>query len=105
MSEQLPPLPLQSNESAQIKGSIVATWALAVIAVCLRFTARRLSKAGFWYDDWLMVPATVSIPHIKLSSNYVESLGEQIDYSYVYQLGAAALCFTSAFWSKSSGLY
>ena len=44
-------------------GSILATWALAVIAVCLRFLARRRSKAGLWYDDWLMIPATVSIPY------------------------------------------
>ena len=33
---------------------------MASIAVCLRLAARRLSKAGFWYDDWLMVPAPVS---------------------------------------------
>lgn len=44
-----------------IQGSIIATWALALVSVCLRFIARRLSKAGFWYDDWLIVPATVSI--------------------------------------------
>ena len=49
------------SEVARIQGSILATWALAVIAVCLRFLARRLSKAGLWYDDWLIVPATVSI--------------------------------------------
>ena len=67
-----------TNDNALIKGSIIATWALAVIAVCLRFVARRLSKARFWYDDWLVLPATVSIPHIKSRSNYVESLGEQI---------------------------
>ena len=67
-----------TNENALIKGTIIATWALAVIAVCLRFVARGLSKARFWYDDWLVLPATVSIPHIKNRSNYVESLGEQI---------------------------
>ena len=78
MSETLPLAVVYSNETAQIKGSIIATWALAFIAICLRFTARRLSKAGFWYDDWLMVPAQVSIPDINFSSNYVESLGAQI---------------------------
>ena len=66
-----------TNENALIKGSIIATWALAVIAVGLRFVARRLSKARFWYDDWLILPATVSIPHTNNRSNYVESLGEQ----------------------------
>ena len=67
-----------TNKNTLIKGSIIATWALAVIAVSLRFIARRLSKARFWYDDWLVLPATVSIPHVKNCSNYVESLGEQI---------------------------
>ena len=67
-----------TNENALIKGSIIATWTLAVIAVCLRFIARRLSKARFWYDDWLVLLATVSFPHINNRSNYVESLGEHI---------------------------
>lgn len=40
----------------------IVTWTLAVTASCLRFTARRLSNAGFWYDDWLIVPAMVSVP-------------------------------------------
>ena len=48
--------------NTHIHGSIIATWALALITVCLRFIARRLSNAGFWYDDWLLVPATVSNP-------------------------------------------
>ena len=78
MSEQYTNLAFESNESVQIKGSIIATWALAVIAVCLRFIARRFSKAGFWYDDWFMGPAIVSIPLLNPSSNYAESLGEQI---------------------------
>ena len=58
------------NEDALIKGSIIATWALAVIAVCLRFIARRLSKTRFWYDDWLVLAATVSIPRMNSRSNY-----------------------------------
>lgn len=79
MSEQSSYFYVVSNKNAQIKGSIIATWALAVIAVCLRLTARRLSKAGFLYDDWLMVPATVRIAHIDFSSSYVDSPGEQIE--------------------------
>ena len=59
-----------TNEDALIKGSIIATWALALIAVCLRFIARRLSNARFWYDDWLVLAATVSIPHMDSRSNY-----------------------------------
>ena len=49
-------------ELTSLRGVIIATWVMALLAVCLRFLARRLSKAGLWYDDWLMIPATVSIP-------------------------------------------
>ena len=42
-----------------IRGVIIATWILAVLAVSFRLFARRLSGAGFWWDDWLMVPALV----------------------------------------------
>ena len=65
-----------ANENALIKGSIIATWTLAVVAICLRFIARGLSKARFWYDDWLVLPATVSIPYLNNRSNYVKSLEE-----------------------------
>ena len=43
-----------------IRGSVLALWFYAVLGVCLRLLARRLSKAGFWYDDWLLIPAIVS---------------------------------------------
>ena len=43
-----------------ISGSVLALWYYAVLGLCLRFLARRLSKAGFWYDDWLLIPAFVS---------------------------------------------
>lgn len=43
-----------------IRGSILAVWFYALLGLCLRFLARRLSKAGFWYDDWLLIPAIVS---------------------------------------------
>ena len=59
----LPPPPpgidLTASKQPAIIGSIVATWAFAVIAVALRFFARRVSRAGFWWDDWLMLPALV----------------------------------------------
>ena len=59
----------QMSELVRLQGSILATWALAVIIVCLRFLARRLSKAGLWYDDWLMIPATVCKPYITNHDN------------------------------------
>lgn len=56
------PLPsVPPNGYGNLRVGIIATWAIALITVCLRYLARRLSKAGLWYDDWLMIPATVSI--------------------------------------------
>ena len=43
-----------------IRASVLALWSYAVLGLCLRFLARRLSRAGFWYDDWLLIPAIVS---------------------------------------------
>ena len=51
-----------------LRGSIIDTWAIALIAVCLGFFARRLSKAGIWYDDRLVLPASVSISKMIMSS-------------------------------------
>ena len=69
---------LSSNEQGRIKGSIAAVWSLAIITVVLRFSSRRLSKAGFWYDDWLLLPAIVCFAHysnsaLLLLSNHVIS--------------------------------
>jgi len=33
--------------------------ALGLIAVGLRFLSRRLQRAAFWVDDWLIVPSEV----------------------------------------------
>ncbi|KAL8627300.1 hypothetical protein Q9189_006992 [Teloschistes chrysophthalmus] len=54
-----PPLgmDLTASQVPRILGVNIATFCLAVIAIVLRFTARRLSRAAFWWDDWLMVPA------------------------------------------------
>jgi hypothetical protein len=56
----LPPgINLADDVQNEIIGSISATWALATIAMALRFACRRISKAGFWWDDYLMIPAYV----------------------------------------------
>ncbi|KAM0799831.1 hypothetical protein BDR22DRAFT_822202 [Usnea florida] len=64
-----------TGELRRLGGSIIATWLIALIAVCLRFLARRLSKAALWYDDWLIIPAV---------------------------LVATALCFISTTWMVNS---
>lgn len=57
----------------RIQGSIWATWALALVAFALRITARRISKAGFWWDDWLLIPAMVLVNTL-LSTQYTDSV-------------------------------
>ncbi|KAH3939755.1 hypothetical protein HBI56_224330 [Parastagonospora nodorum] len=60
MAVGLPPgIDLAANQQPRIIGSVAATWALATIALVLRFYCRRLSKAGFWWDDYLMIPAYI----------------------------------------------
>lgn len=61
MSGLPPGINLADNDQNAIIGSVSATWALAVITILLRFTCRRISRAGFWWDDWLMVPAFVRL--------------------------------------------
>ena len=96
--------PNPTDQLTSLRGIIIATWAIALIAVCLRFLARRLSKAGLWYDDWLMIPATVSIPHV-ITSSATPWVQEDDSSSHIYQLVATALCFISATWSKFSQSY
>ena len=55
-----PAVNLSENEQGEIIGAIVATWALAVIAVGLRYMSRRLAKARLWLDDFLIIPPLVN---------------------------------------------
>ena len=86
-------------ELFRLRGVIIAIWTIALVAVCLRFLARRLSNAGLWYDDWLMIPATVSISPMIMSST-TPLVQEDDSSSCIYQLVATALCFISATWSR-----
>lgn len=55
-------LPLPStyvDERSRVRGVALATWILALVTLSLRFVARRMSSAGFWYDDGLLIPAVV----------------------------------------------
>ena len=55
-----PGIDLSESQVPRLLGVNIATFCLAVIAIMLRFTARRLTHAAFWWDDWLMLPAIVS---------------------------------------------
>lgn len=54
-----PATDLSASQVPRILGVNIAMFCLAVIAIILRFTARRLTHSVFWWDDWLMLPAIV----------------------------------------------
>ncbi len=54
-----PTVNLEDTQARRILGVNLATFVLAVMAIGLRFTARRLTRLPFWWDDWLMLPAIV----------------------------------------------
>ena len=54
-----PDVDLQDTQVPRILGVNIATFILAVIAISLRFIARRLTRLPYWWDDWLMLPAIV----------------------------------------------
>ena len=43
-----------SHRQHVIIGITTAVLVLAIISYVLRLAARRMSRAAFWYDDWLM---------------------------------------------------
>ena len=57
---QTPPgTDLTENQSTRIIATSVVLILFSTIAVVLRLIARRLSKAGFWWDDWTILGALV----------------------------------------------
>ena len=106
MSESHPASPLDprsithSTEHACLLGTVVSTWSLMLIAVFLRFVARRLSKMALWYDDWLTIPAAVCQCLCPLS-HCIPAAKNHILKWCAYQLSATT-CFVSAIWSESS---
>ena len=82
-----------SAEQARIRGTVVFTWSLMLIIVSLRFLARRLSKFGLWYDDWLMIPATVCLFQIHYLLLPVNDRGTRTDSVYLSAVRYGMLCF------------
>lgn len=91
---------------------------IALLATGLRFLARRISKAGLWWDDWLILAATIlnvaftAVPNLVLSyglGRHIEALPAgtinrflmtyyvgQILYSCV--LGTVKLSIIALYW-------
>lgn len=55
------PGPLPDKISRVVGAAIVAT-VVPTIAVALRCCSRRLVKAGFWWDDWILLISLVATP-------------------------------------------
>ena len=47
------------DRGPDILGAIISTYCISIVAIGLRTIARRVSKAGFWIDDWLIFAGTV----------------------------------------------
>ena len=95
------------NETKQpyIYGACCALYVLSVIAVALRFVARRLKAAGYGWDDWLIVGAlflnTVFFIDVLLSLKYgmgrhLASLMQYAPILKLYLFGRVAYTTTMA---------
>lgn len=51
----------QGSRGPALVGVQVVMMCLALISVTLRFVARRMSAAGFWWDDWTILAALVCV--------------------------------------------
>jgi hypothetical protein len=65
-STQLP----HDNISWRIWVGTTTTVVPATLAVTLRFTARYVSRAGFWWDDYTILVALVSDPRTPNASEW-----------------------------------
>ena len=61
---------LNASQQPHILASNIIACCLAVIAVVLRFASRKLAGAGFWWDDWLILPPIVGFCFYPLP-NYI----------------------------------
>ena len=50
---------IHASRAPQIYAAAITSYFLAVVAVALRFWARRLMKANIWVDDWSIAGALV----------------------------------------------
>ena len=63
MSVPLPPpgLDIYASRQPSVYAATIITCILAIVAVGLRFWCRKLTKAEYDWDDWLVVVAGVGI--------------------------------------------
>ena len=59
MAQKHSTLDLSASQQPRILASNIVVYCFVVIVVVLRFASRKLAGAGFWWDDWLILPPTV----------------------------------------------
>ena len=47
------------SRGPDILGAIISTYCISILAIGLRTAVRKISKVGFWIDDWLIYAGTV----------------------------------------------
>ena len=60
------------SRTSGVYGGTISLIIVAAIAVALRLTARSISAANFWWDDWTLVIALVSQPCLVSQLIYVQ---------------------------------
>ena len=56
-SSTLTPEELMADKGYKVLVSAIVLYVLVVTSVALRFSARRISKAPLWWDDWFILLA------------------------------------------------
>ena len=64
---------LSDSKQPDIYGTISTVCPVAVLVVVLRLLARRVSKAGYWWDDWIIIIAMVECTHSKVRARLVHA--------------------------------
>lgn len=57
-----PGLDLTQTNVPRFVASTCLTWVMGVACVGLRFFARKLTRGGFWWDDWIILTTLVRNP-------------------------------------------
>jgi hypothetical protein len=50
---------INADQGPKVDAIAITCFALALVAVILRFVARILTKASLWWDDWTVLVALV----------------------------------------------
>ncbi|KAL9079066.1 MAG: hypothetical protein Q9157_002034 [Trypethelium eluteriae] len=78
LDSQLPASFLNQNRQPTIIAENVFMCVLAITAVALRFYARKASRAGFWWDDWVTLMALPYSLAINIFSAELITVGQGV---------------------------